>query len=81
MNATAIQNLIISTLTDYGATALVILTAVIGVSVAYLAFKFGWNRTQSVLPSFDFEKAEDLKTFFSKKGKTNAPYDWTNMHK
>lgn len=44
MNTTSILNLITTTLTSYGTFALGILTAVIGVGVAYLAFKFGWAR-------------------------------------
>jgi len=54
MTSIAIQNLITSTLTDYGQTAFVILTAVIGVAVAYLAFRFGYARiTQTALGTFE----------------------------
>lgn len=44
MTASAIQSLILSTLTQFGVSVLAIITAVIGVAVAYLVFKFGWKR-------------------------------------
>ncbi len=44
MTAIAIQSLIITYLGYFTASVLVILTAVIGVGVAYLIFRFGWKR-------------------------------------
>jgi len=44
MDLTAIETLITGTVTDFGATVLVILTAVIALAVAYLAFRFGWRK-------------------------------------
>jgi len=44
MNLNSIETLITSTLTDFGASVLVILTAVIGLAIAYVAFRFGWNQ-------------------------------------
>jgi len=49
MTTTAVETLITSSLSDYGATALVVLTAVIGVGVAYLAFRFGWAKIKGSL--------------------------------
>ncbi len=46
MNATVIQNLITTTLSTFGSSALVILTAVIGVGVAFLIFRFGWRKVK-----------------------------------
>lgn len=49
MTTTAIETVITGALTDYGDTALVVLTAVIGVGVAYLAFRFGWAKIKGSL--------------------------------
>jgi len=46
MTLTAIETLITDTLTDFGASVLVILTAVIGLAIAYVAFRFGWNKVR-----------------------------------
>lgn len=40
---------ITSAITDYGTEALVILTAVIGLGVGYLIFRFGWRKTKGAL--------------------------------
>jgi len=44
MDLNSIETLITSTLTDFGASVLVILTAVIGLAIAYVAFRFGFNK-------------------------------------
>ena len=49
MNTVDTKNLIIDTIADYGDQAFLILVAVIGLAVAYLVFKFGWNMTRSAL--------------------------------
>ncbi len=33
-----------------------------------------------VIPSFDHGKADELKSFYSKHGKTDARWDWDSMH-
>jgi len=43
MNSTNIQTLILSTLSDYGFYVLGILSAVIGIGVAYLIYYYGWR--------------------------------------
>jgi len=49
MTASATQALVTSTVTDYGSAAFVILTAVIGIALGYLVFKFGWRKTRGAL--------------------------------
>lgn len=49
MTTTAVQGVITGALTDFGGTVLIILTAVIGVGVAYLAFRFGWSKIKGSL--------------------------------
>lgn len=49
MNATATQALVTDALTDFSGSVLVILTAVIGIGVAYLVFKFGWRKVKGSL--------------------------------
>lgn len=49
MTTTAVEGVITSALSDFSATALVVLTAVIGVGVAYLAFRFGWSKIKGSL--------------------------------
>lgn len=49
MTASATQALVTTAVTDYGASVLVILGAVIGIGVAYLVFRFGWGRVKSAL--------------------------------
>jgi len=44
MTASAIQTLITDSLTDFGDAGLVILTAVIGIAVAYFLFRWGWRK-------------------------------------
>jgi len=46
MTASATQALITGAFTDYGASVLVILGAVLGIGVAYLVFKFGWRKVR-----------------------------------
>lgn len=29
---------------------------------------------------FDFQKAEELKEFYNRRGKNDSAWDWTNMH-
>jgi uncharacterized membrane-anchored protein YhcB (DUF1043 family) len=49
MNATATQTLVTDTLTTFGTSVLAILTAVIGIGVAYLVFRFGWRKVKGSL--------------------------------
>jgi len=44
MNLANIKNLMIATLEDFGAEVLIVLTAVIGVAIAYFLFKFALNQ-------------------------------------
>jgi len=46
MTAVAMGSLITSTISDYGAELLLILTAVIGIGLAYLVFRFGWRKVK-----------------------------------
>lgn len=46
MTAGAIQTLITDSLTSFGNAALVVLTAVIGIAVAYFLFKWGWRKVK-----------------------------------
>jgi len=49
MDISTIQTLILSTLTDFGASVLVILTSVISLGLAYLIFRWGWKQVQGSL--------------------------------
>jgi len=49
MTASATQALVTGTLTDFGAAVLVIITATIGVGLAYLVFRFGWRKVKGSL--------------------------------
>jgi len=49
MTASSTEALVTSTLSDFGASVLVILTAVIGIGVAYLIFRFGWRKVKGSL--------------------------------
>jgi len=49
MTASATQALATGTLTTYGGAVLVIITAVIGVGVAYLVYRFGWRKVKGSL--------------------------------
>jgi len=49
MTASSTQALVISTLGDFGVAVLAILTAVIGIGVAYLIFRFGWRKVKGSL--------------------------------
>jgi len=44
MNASSTQALITDAITDFGASALVILGAVLGLVVGFLVFKWGWRK-------------------------------------
>jgi len=44
MTPSTMTSVVLTTLTTFGLSVLAILTAVIGVAVAYLVFKFGWQR-------------------------------------
>ena len=46
MTASAIETLITDTLGDFGDAALVVLTAAIGIAVAYFLFKWGWRKVK-----------------------------------
>lgn len=49
MNASSTQALVTDTLTTFGSSVVVILTAVIGIGVAYLIFRFGWRKVKGSL--------------------------------
>jgi len=49
MSASSTQALITASLADFGTSVLVILTAVIGIGVAYLVFRFGWGKVKGSL--------------------------------
>jgi len=44
MDLNAISTLATSTLGDFGDEVLVVLTAVIGIAIAYFLFKFAWKK-------------------------------------
>ncbi len=46
MTASSTEALVTTTLSTFGSSALVILTAVIGVGVAFLIFRFGWRKVK-----------------------------------
>jgi len=58
MTASTAETLVTGTLTTFGSSVLVILTAVIGIGVAYLIFRFGWYKIQSSLGSYGESKRE-----------------------
>jgi len=49
MSISAIQAVILSTLSQFGASVLAILGAVISIGLAYLIFRFGWRSVQTSL--------------------------------
>ncbi len=49
MTASATEALVIATLGTFGTSVLVILTAVIGIGVAFLVFRFGWRKVKGSL--------------------------------
>jgi len=49
MTASATESLVTGTLTTFGAAVLVIITAVIGVGVVYLVYRFGWRKVKGSL--------------------------------
>lgn len=49
MNASSTQALITGTIADFGIAVLAIITAVIGLGLAYLVFRFGWRRVKGSL--------------------------------
>jgi len=46
MTASSMTSVITSTLGDYGTALVTILTAVIGIGLAYLIFRFGWRKVK-----------------------------------
>jgi len=46
MSTSSVVSLIQSQVTDLGTAVLTILTAVIGLGLAYLVFKFGWRKVK-----------------------------------
>lgn len=46
MNTIAMKNLILSSLSSYGTQLVIILTAIIGIGLAYLVFRMGWRLVQ-----------------------------------
>lgn len=81
MNTTDISTLIVSIITSFGGAVLTIITATVGLGVAYLAFRFGWKMLQRILgnsnDSFDYEDSEmdrqsqDDEFILSKNGVAN----------
>jgi len=47
MTTSAITTLITTTISDYGTALLAILSAVVGIGVAYLVFRFGWRSVKN----------------------------------
>jgi len=43
MDLDSIETLVVQTASDFGVTVFTILVSVIGLAVAYLAFRIGWN--------------------------------------
>ncbi len=68
MNVASIQALITSSLSTFGVSVLVIITAVIAVGVAYFIFKFGWSRVKTALGT------SEIGSFYAPKGK-GKPYN------
>jgi len=58
MNTTAIASLATSTLTAFGNQVLIVLTAVIGVAIAYFLFKFAWRKIKGSVSDGMFNKAQ-----------------------
>jgi len=46
MTAASTTAIITGAVTDYGVALLAILTAVIGIGLAYLVFRFGWRKVK-----------------------------------
>jgi hypothetical protein len=46
MDASTMTGVITTALTSYGGKLVLILTAVIGIGVAYLIFRFGWRKVK-----------------------------------
>jgi len=46
MDASSMTTVVTGTLTTYGTALVTILTAVIGIGVAYLVFRFGWRKVK-----------------------------------
>jgi len=53
MDFTDTQNIIITTITDFGLSVLAIITSVLVIALAYLVFKFGWNKLIDVMVQSD----------------------------
>jgi len=49
MSTSSVESLITGAVTDIGASALVVLTAVIGLGIAYFIFRFGWKKAKGAL--------------------------------
>ena len=49
MTPSAIQTLVTDSLTDVGDAALVILTAVVGIAIAYFLFKWGFRKVKGAV--------------------------------
>jgi len=48
MSATSGAAVITGAITDFGTSALVILTAIIGLGVAFLLVRYGWRKTKGI---------------------------------
>jgi len=46
MDLAAVGTLATSTLSDFGDEVILVLTAVIGIAIAYFLFKFAWRKIQ-----------------------------------
>jgi len=71
MTAIAIQGVILSTLGLWGSAVFTILTAVIGIGLAYLVFRFGWNKVKSSLYGEDWSELMTKEEFYRKYPKTD----------
>jgi len=51
MNASSTSSVILSSVSSFGASGLVILGAVLGIAVALLVFRFGWKKVANATGS------------------------------
>jgi len=52
MDATATTSLVTTTLSNFSSSAFTIVSAVIGVGLAFLLFRFGWNKIREAVDDY-----------------------------
>jgi len=71
MDTSSVQTLITDTASDFGIAALAIITAVIGIGVAYLLFRLGKKHIQNLLSDYRYDEYENQESddfeFFTSK--------------